>query len=515
MPLVERTGTVIFGLFALSFLLRLLYALQLPSPGLDDPAYYIQVARSLYHNGNLDVSILWNFNPRFENVTHPGMEFWQPLSSFAIALSFLLFGDNLFAAQLPSLLAGSLLPPFAYLFARRLSLQNAAWVGVLAGALLVFSPLLAYQSTLPDSSMLYAVPVVVAFLLLTRPPLKPLTAFATGLLLGIAYLARTPALFAGLVWFMLLLPRLFGKRANHESWREAVFGAIGVAIPVGIWSLRNLLEFGYISSPAGTQTIFLFDYESLFNYSTPLNFQTWLEGGLGKIAMVRVEALLVAWRGTLDIMFIPSVIPAAIGLWLLARRFAGVRPAAFYTLLLFLGLPLIFGVASTNGSYYHSAGSCAPFLAVGEIYALQRFALWLSPHLKVASRSIYGFLLGFFLLASILWLATSAVSVVQTHRTETALFNEINIWLSQHPPVPVITNQPSTLNYVSGLPGIRLPANESLTTLLEVAHRYKAGYIVITERMGLYPALLQAPENKLFPLLYRSPKGDFEVYGIT
>jgi len=514
LPLVERAGAVVFGLFAVSFLLRLLYALQLPSPGLDDPAYYIQVARSLYHNGNLDVSILWNFNPRFENVTHPGMEFWQPLSSFALAFSFMLFGDNLFAAQLPSLLAGSLLPPLAYLFARRLPLQNAAWLGLLAGSLLVFSPLLAYQSTLPDSSMLYAVPVALAFLLLTRQPLKPLPALATGLLLGIAYLARTPALFAGLVWFILLLPRLFRKCANRESWLEAIFGAIGIAIPAGIWSLRNMLEFGYISSPAGTQTIFLFDYESLFNYSTPLNFQTWLEGGIGKIAAVRVEALLVAWRGALDIMFIPSVIPAAIGLWLLARKFTSSRPAALYTMLLFFTLPLIFGVASANGSYYHSVGSCAPFLAVGEVYALERFAGWLSLRLNVASRSIYGFLLGFFLLASIVWLATSAVNVAQTHRAETALFNEINTWLSVRPPAPIITNQPSTLNYVSGLPGIRLPANENLATLLEVAHRYKAGYIVVTERMGLYPDLLQAPENKLFPLLYRSPKGDFEVYEI-
>ncbi len=505
------------GLFIVAFVLRLVYALQISWPPLDDPAYYIQTARSLYHNHNLDVSIIWNFNPRFDSVTHPGLEFWQPLPAFAIALSFVFLGDTFFAAQLPSLIAGSLLAPMTYFFARRLPLENNGTIGILAALLVIFNPLLAYQSVLPDSSLLFAALVVGAVLLLTRPAgeaLPPEKAFMFGLLTGLAYLARTPALFLVLGWLILLgWAKFFGK-AKPGAGKELLFGMLGIILPVGLWSARSLLTFGYITPPAGTQTIFLFDYDSLFNYSTPLNFQTWLEGGIGKIISVRLEALWVAWRNVLDAMFVPTVIPAALGLWLLARRYTEGRLAALYTLLLFLGLPLIFGVASTNGSYYHSAGSSAPFLAVGLVYGLGRLGAWLSERVNFSRRAIFNTLVAIFMLASVVWLGAGMPSVIQGHRSDGDLYARIKGWLDTRPATVVIANQPSSLNYVSGVGAVRLPGQENLATLLEVARKYRAEQIIITEQMGRYPDLLRSPENTTFPQLYRSPSGDFEVYGV-
>jgi len=524
------------GLFVLALAVRLPYALQIHWPPLDDPAYYIQAARSLYYHQNLDMSIIWNFNPRFPTVTHPGMEFWQPLSSYIIALSFVFFGDNLFAAQFPSLIAGALLLPMTYWFARRLNLERANIIGGLAGLLLVFSPLLAYQSTLPDSSMLYSALVAGALLLLTRPQnefLTPSKALLFGLLTGLAYLTRTPAIFLVLSWLIMLLPRFrYGRGQlwqyrnrdedfvklvsprNLPNWLELLYAGGIIALLGGLWAFRNLQTYGYISSPAGTQTIFLMDYDSLFNFSNPVSFQTMLAGGFGKILGVRVEALWTAMRGALDIIFVPTVIPAAIGLALLAKHSLPARPAALYSLFLFLGLPLIFGVASTNGSYYHSAGSSAPFLAVGLVYGFQEFADWLHSRIKIPHRTIFRTLVTFFLVLCFVWLGGGGPSIIQGHNDEGALYGRINSWLQANPAPAVIASQPASINYVSGVPAVRLPPNQNLEVLKQVAQQYGAKYIIITEQAGLYPDLLQSSKNTLFPLAYRSPSGDFEVYRV-
>ncbi len=525
-----------WGLFLLALAVRLPYALQINWPPLDDPAYYIQAARSLYYHQNLDISIIWNFNPRFPTVTHAGMEFWQPLSSYVIAISFIFLGDNLFAAQFPSIIAGSLLSPMAYWFARRLNLDRPNIVGGLAGLLLVFSPLLAYQSILPDSSMLYSALIAGALLLLTRPQnefLTPGKAILFGLLTGLAYLTRTPAIFLILSWLILLLPRFrYGQgqlwqyrnrvedyvklvpSRNLPNWLEILWAGGVMATLGGLWAFRNLQTYGYITSPAGTQTIFLFDYNSLFNYTNPVSFQTMLEGGFGKILGIRLEALWSAMRTVLDLIFVPTVIPAVIGLALLAKHSLPARPATLYSLFLFLGLPLIFGVASINGSYYHSAGSCAPFLAVGLVYGFQEFAVWLNKRVKIRRRIIFRTLVTFFLVLCCVWLGEGVSSITQGHRDEGALYAQVNSWLRANPSPVVIASQPASINYVSGVAAVRLPSTQDLEVLRQVAQQYGAKYIIITEQGGLYPDLLQSPKNTHFPLAYRSPSGDLEIYRV-
>jgi 4-amino-4-deoxy-L-arabinose transferase-like glycosyltransferase len=567
-------------LFLMALLVRLVYALQITFPPLDDPAYYIQAARALNGPRPLDfeVGIIWNFQPFFATVQHPGMEFWMPLSSFAIWFSTKILGDNFFAAQLPSIIAGALLPLFAYAFARRFTPPGLSFISALLVAL---NPLLVYQSALPDSSMLYAALVCAALLLLPRllertgKP-KVWRALSFGLLTGLAYLARTPAVFLALTYFgfwilnfgfwilnfefWIYLFKLRGAGAesskgsdsksqnlnnheelivnsqspvpegvsivnspkpiiNHQSLIvNPLWVLLGLALPVGLWSSRNLMLFGFISSPAGTQTIFLFDYQDLFNYKTPINFQTWLAAGPGKIIGIRLEALGSAWS-VLDKLSPPTVVIGAVGLALLTKREKTARPVAWYSLLLFLGVPLIFAVASLNGSYYHSAGSSAPFLAVGQVYLLWQGWLWWQKRRR-GSRSVrprpspvLAIVLTLLILlnAGLLLLNLGPVSAV--HRQDADLYGRVKAWLNANPAPVVITNQPATLNYVSNQASVRLPANEDLATLQEVAHKYGAKYIILTEQSGRYPALLDSPDNKLFPLVHQG--GDFEVFAVV
>ncbi len=503
------------GLFGLAFLVRLVFALQLSFPPLDDPAYYIQAAKTFFSPRPLDfeVSIIWNFQPLFPNVRHPGFDFWMPLTSIAVAVSRLLFGPSYFAAQIPGLVAGSVLPLFAFYFSRRfLSLS----LSLGAGLLTVFNPLLVYQAALPDSSMLFAAlagGAVLALGTLSREAKgpRPGTALAFGLLVGLAYLARTPAVFLGLAWLGGMILNLKYKKPFY--WRELVLILGGMFLLVGGWSLRNLWLFGFFTSPAGTQSIFLSDYLDLFNFKHPVSFNTWLEAGPGKILGVRIEALGSAWQNVLNLLTPPSAFLGVGGLGWLAYREKEARTAASFSILLFLGLPLIFAEASLHGSFYHSAASLAPFLTAGEVFLLWEVVLWLRGKIFLKPKVILPALLGSLLILNFLLLFISANQAISLHQKEEELYSRISAWLLSHPGGAVITNQPASLNYASGVPSIRLPANEGLDSLKEVARLYQASYLILTETAGLYPALLDSSPNSSFPLVYQG--GDFEVFAIS
>lgn len=511
-------------LFLGAFAVRLLYAVQFKFPPLDDPAYYIQAARSLFSPQPWQISIIWNFQPRFAAVLHPALDYWQPLPAFAIAGSFLIFGQSLWAAQLPSLVAGACLPVFTFWLGRKtfaflpdLPETTNYRLSLVAAIFVLANPLLIYQSTFPDSSMLYSALIVAALWLWgDREKQRWWQAFGFGLLTGLAYLARTPAVFLMLAWLTLILWQFWKKSLDRPRWQNILLAIVGVGLPVSLWSLRNLLVFGFITSPAGLQTIFIFDYQSLFNYQTPVNLQTFLAGGIGQIVGIRLEALGQAWSQGLDFLFFPTVLPAGAGLiWLVikSKRILIVF-SAWYSLLLLLGLPLIFGVASINGSYYHSIGSSAPCLAVGLIYGGWWVANWVRRRrlLRTSLAPILILLLAILTLFKAIFSLSGAVSV---QNNEGQTFSEISTWLQQHPSAAVITNEPSSLNYAANVSAIRLPANENLEVLSQVASYYHAGYIIITETAGQYPALLDSPANHQFPLVYRAANDSFEIYRVN
>lgn len=501
------------GLFVLAFVIRLVYAAQFSFPPLDDPAYYIQTARSFFTPHPWQVSIIWNFQPRFATLLHPALDYWQPLPALVIALSFWLFGQNLLAAQLPSILAGALLPVFTFGLGRQVfakltnvSSDTAGWLGLAAGFYLAINPLLVYQSAAPDSSMLYAALVAGALLGWERERSR-WQAVSLGLLIGLAYLTRTPAIFfilTGAMWLVW-----------QRNWRDSLWVGLGVALPIGLWSLRNWLTFGFVVSPAGLQTIFIFNYQSLFNYQNLPNFSSFGAGGLVQIVKVRWEALANAWFDVLNSLFFPTVGPALWGLFLLLRQTrVGLGLGALYSLGLFVGLPLIFGVASTNGSYYHSVGSSAPVLAIGLIYSGWWLAAWVKRHgwLQVSLLPALALLL---IILTLLKFGASYQAAYAVQQNEGETYRQIGVWLSQHPATSVITNEPSSLNYATGVPTVRLPAAENLDILAQVAAFYHANYIIVTENTGLYPYLLQnAAQNKHFQLVFRAPNDAFEIYSV-
>jgi 4-amino-4-deoxy-L-arabinose transferase-like glycosyltransferase len=507
------------GLFGLALALRLIYAIQIPFPPLDDPAYYIQGARSLRTGHPLDLAITWNYYPTFNTVLRPGFDFWMPLTAFLIAASFSLFGDNMLASQLPGVLGGALLAPLTYYLARRafahLNLEQenrtSAILSSLAGLYIALNPLLAYQSAVPDSQMIYA-PLVAAAVLVWIGGKSNLRALGFGLLLGLAYITRSHAVFLGLAWAGVMLWQL--RKEGRPALIRALCTLAGLGLTAGPWILRTWLTFGFINSPAGLQSGLIYDYATLFNYETPINFSSFANLGLGRILEARVNALYNAWIDVLGVMFFPTVLLPLSGLIFLWRRNRILGIGLLYSLLLALGLPLIFVAASSTGSFYHSSGSMAAFGAIGYIYLLWLASNWYRGWRK-SRVNVFPVLVGVVILLLVFQLSITINTTVEQHRHDQQVYSRLQAWLATQDTGPaVIADEPSTLNYATGLAALRLPSDEPLEVVQHLTNRYGARYIVITGNFGRYPALLRSPANTLFTQVYLDPKEEFEVYEV-
>jgi hypothetical protein len=509
------------GLFGLALVIRFIYALQLTFPPLDDPAYYIQGARSFFNGHPLDLAIIWNYHPAPATVLHPGFDFWMPLTSFLIAASFFLLGDTTLAAQLPGLIAGSILPVLTFWLARRVFASLGIdgrlqfWLAGGAGLYIVLNPLLAYQSAVPDSQMIYAALVAAAVLVWTGKE-SPARSFGLGLLLGLAYLTRSHAVFLILAWFIVTLAKLIRQRdARKETLKLAGFTIVGLGLVAGPWLLRNWLTFGSFSSPAALESALIYNYATLFNYETPINFGTFANLGLDKILEARWTALYNAWVEVLGTMFVPTVILPGIGLFLLWRRSPGmVGRWLLYCLLLGLGLPLIFVAASSTGSFYHSSGSLAAFGAIGYIFLLYLGGEYYRK-IRPAGVAFFPLLLTALLAIELVQFGVSVDGTIGSHRHDQAVYARLNNWLkANRVSGPIISDEPSTLNYATGLPALRLPSDEPVEVVERLAKQYQAQYIIITGYFGRYPTALESPGNTIFPLAYQDPKAEFEIYKV-
>lgn len=514
----SHTWPLGLGLFGLAFGLRLFFALQIPFPPLDDPAYYIQGARSLFTTHPLELTVTWNYHPSFDGLRRPGFDFWMPLTAFLIAGVMGVLGDIPLAAQLPGIIGGAGLAVLTVYLARQilqpLALpQRTCWgLSTLAGVYIAINPLLVYQSAVPDSQMIFA-PLVAGALLVWLGGESKGRALGFGVLLGLAYLARGYALFLGLAWGATVLWQFIERKPQRRQiLGRAALTALGLALTIGPWLARNYLTFGFLNSPVGLQTALITDYATLFNYETPINFNTFGMVGLNSVIEARLTALSDAWLRVLSLLFFPTAILPAVGLFLLWRRNRKLGPGLLYVLAMSLGSPLFFAVASTNGSFYHSAASFAPLGAVGYVYLLWAasgaYRQWRRSRINLLP-VLLG--VGLFLLGFQFWITLS--TTIPAHRSDSQTYERVGAWLAANPKgQAVIADQPATLNYVTGLASLRLPSDEPLEVLQRLATRYGASYVVITANFGRYPALFDALESTSFRLAYRDPQNSFEIY---
>ena len=268
---------------------------------------------------------------------------WNPLYPLLTAGAFRLFGESMTVAKLVPLAFGVTLPPLIYLLAQALTGNRAtAWI---AGLIAVAHPELVTWSLRIETEICTMALVTAVFVLMLRE--GRWRGWALGVILGLACLMKYQCI---MLWGAVLLYDL-SARGLRRGLRGLVPAAIGFAITVAPWLVRNTLVFGHpLYNDVG--------YEALLTYpgfsfggsiqrywatlTPPPRFATWMLGHPAEtlrhayhaarelaISLPR-EAVGSLWLVPFGLVGAACVLPA----W---KRWA---PAILYGLLLLLAFSL-------------------------------------------------------------------------------------------------------------------------------------------------------------------------------
>jgi hypothetical protein len=164
------------AVFAFALLVRAWVAANVTFPQPEDTAYYVDVARNLLAGHGLTADAIWSYGtpPLTFNPPRPAFEVWLPLATFLDALPMAILGSTFAAAQVASLLVGSLVAVLGWRLAADVAEELelppararslAIGTGLAAG---VYLPL-ALGSAQPDSTMPFAALVLASVLVAGR-----------------------------------------------------------------------------------------------------------------------------------------------------------------------------------------------------------------------------------------------------------------------------------------------------------------------------------------------------------
>ena len=493
---------IALGLLAMAWAVRLALAARITFPPLDDPAFYLQTARHLAAGRGLVSDVLWSYQFAFPSVTHPSHEYWMPMATLLMAPWIKAFGDTLFVAQIPGTLSAALLVPLTYALGRIVHPGDRR-IAVGAALLLLAGALPVYQGASTDSAAPFAVLGAGALLvggLAAERRSVGLSLFA-GLLGGLAYVTRSDG---------MLIPALTGVLfvgslgLTRQGLLMLVALAAGCAVPMGAWWIRNLLAFGVLQPVPPMIAAALQDYVQMFNWNDPPTLRTLLARGPEFVATLRVRAL----GHNLGVWALISFPFGAYGwLGLAAARRPVMQIGFAYGVLLALVSAIVFSVPTLAGLFYHSAGVTLPWLALGAALVIARVA---------GRRRTAGF--GLAVATAALIIGQSVVAwprAIEDSRRNSATFGEAASWLAAHasPDEPVLATQAHSVNLASGQPAMTLPAGQELGVVRDLARRYGARYVVVTERVGRYPAEFDAHLGAGVELVHTG--SDMFVYELT
>jgi hypothetical protein len=272
---------------------------------------------------------------------------------------------------------------------------------------------------------------------------------------------------------------------------------------MGSWWLRNLHVFGALQ-PVSPQTVAaLQDYAQMFNWNDPPTLASLLSRGIPFVAELRLQAL---WHnlGVWALIAFPYGVFGWLGL-LRTKRIV-LTLGLTYAVVLMLSSALVFSVPTLAGLFYHSAGAMLPWLAVGAGLVVFRIA---------GRRSSVAF--GLCAATAVLIIAQASLAwprAIEDSAANAATFAEAAGWLRDNaePAEPVIASQAHSLNYASGQPAMSLPAGQDIGSVRALADHYGARYILLTGRVGRFPAELDAHLGDGIELVHQTPR--LQVYEI-
>lgn len=509
--------------FGLALVVRVIAALPQTQPNYMDADYYLVGGQRLVQGYGFTDPYVWHYLDRPTALPHPSHLYWMPLPSILVAVSQSIFGVNYRAAQIPFVLLAALLPVLAYLVASRISgVRRHAWIAAL---LTMFTPFYLPYWGVPESFAPFAVTGALALYWACAESKWKL--LAAGACVGLAHLSRADGA-------LLLLPVLLIQIRFHDlNGRKGVFIlhaqrsnfiliSVGYLVSMLPWLARNLSVIGTPLSTAGSQTIWMCNYDELFVYGKQFDLAHLL--GCGNVIATRLTGItsgLVHWLAEAGMIFLAPLI--VIGLW----RDRGARlfqAAAGYAVLLFAAMTLVFTLAGDRGGLFHSTGALLPFFYAAAPIGLdavidgiaRRRRTW---HAATA-KQVFG--AAFVVYAIVLSLFIYRGRVIGPDWNDPIwnqsdrVYDAIGQWLTDRGELDpiVMVNNPPGFYYRTGFSSIVVPYGD-VNDLLNAAQQFGAKWLVLDANRPEPLAGLYAVPNSERQLKLRETFGPVQVYEIV
>jgi hypothetical protein len=279
------------------------------------------------------------------------------------------------------------------------------------------------------------------------------------------------------------------------------------------WYARNWQLYGSVQAPGGISTLWLTEYNDLFNYPPNLSFARFWSTGIYAIASARFAALgnnLMTMVAVVNLIFlVPFTIVGLRVCW----RQDQVVPAVIYGALLFAAMTFAFPTPGVRGGLFHSAGALLPFVFAIALLGLDDALRWIAVrrrwHFEQASQFFrwalvgYAILLTGYLTASkviglplnnhILWNAADAVYVDVRDYMDKAGIPEDSLVMNVNTP---------GFYYHTGHGGVPVP-NGDEESLLKAADAYGVRYVLLDANVasGLESMFILGPKSPRLKIL--------------
>jgi len=463
------------SVLGIALALRVLLATTVQHPGRADHAFYYTVAENLVDGRGFVIDYIWNYLGHPATITHSSNDYWMPLTSAIISLPLFLFGKSLFAALVPSMIAGIVISGVTFCFSRLYSTSLLVALG--SAFLVLFAPSLFQYSLLTDSSIYYALLASSSLVCMIRGSTNPRFFLVSAGLAGLAHLTRqdglllVPVLISTILWF------------HGEIRTKILYVALSLILYALVLSPLMISNYATLGTPFASgpsKTMFLTQYEDLYSYSKELSLRSYLASGFTTLALAKARMALSNLKTLCDALgFVLSCFALVGALGLVRSRREGPRLRASLPPLLFLGILFLFytlvaTVPSSQGGFLRSSLAAVPFLIVIAVDAFHR---------AIPSRTAVG--LGLLVILS-MFLYESVTKTRALIDSNTRLGQELSALeevvtsdarAQGYDEVVIMTRNPWEVSYSTGYKAVQIP-NESLETIYRVAQEYGAIYLL-------------------------------------
>ena len=514
--------------FVAALIVRVLAALPQTQPNYMDATYYLVGGQRLVQGYGFSDPYVWNYLDQPARLPQPSHLYWMPLPSILVAMSQLVFGMNYRAAQVPFVLLSAVLPVIAYAVAWRIfQSRRSAW---LAALLTIFSAFYLPYWGVPESFAPFAVFGALALYWGSRREDDRSSSkwrlLLAGVCAGLAHLSRADGILLLLVVLLgqIQLKAETGKRKIFVSYPAAFFLPLaGYGLVILPWFVRNIEVIGAPLSSAGTQTLWLCNYDELFAYGTRFDLNHLLGCGLDRVVLAKLNGLVagaVHWLAEVGLIFLAPFI--IIGLWK-ARQRPLFQTVLLYAGLLFAAMTLAFTFAGDRGGLFHSSGALLPFFYAVVPIGLETAVGWIAQRRRTwkasTARSVFG------VAAVLLAIGLSALiyrgrvigpdGAHPTWNQADAVYDTIGRWLTERDAADpiVMVNNPPSFTYHTGLRSIVVPYGD-VADLLQAARQFGVRWLILDANRPEPLAALYAAPQQPSRLKWQESFGSAQVFAI-